>query len=418
MYTRFLFGGLCLLVALIVPPWGNAMPVQGAVEQALSRDAGLRELIQRARALEHQAIADRALPDPELSLGAEGLPINDPLSADMMTMYRIGIRQRFPAGDSLALSGQRTTVRARAVNAEARARAREVALQTRVAWLDWAAARESSELVGTMIQRLGELVSLTERRFAAGTGRQQDETQARLELALMERRRLDALTEVDETRSRLQRWTGSWSESTSPNTLPDWPRPTARPDQLERRIAAHPELDAARLRLDAGEVGTELARQAYRPTWTIEAGYGHQRGRAPAGGRMSDKLYAMATISLPLFAANRQDRRLDSALAERDAEEAGMERVVQRLSGALGEQLAINERLAERRALLEDRILPHAREAVEATRSAYQSDRAGFDELIRAQLRELELELDLVDTRRRLLASTARITSLTSEESP
>ncbi|TVS10075.1 MAG: TolC family protein [Wenzhouxiangella sp.] len=416
MLIRSACCSLCLLGALCLPASAEALPVEAAVERALSRDAGLKELAERARALDHQAVADRALPDPELSLGAEGLPINDPFSSDMMTMYRIGISQRFPAGDSLALAGQQTTVRARAIDAEARARAIDVALQTRLAWLDWVAAGESSELVATMVDRLGELVSLTERRFAAGTGRLQDETQARLELALMERRRLDALTEVDETRSRLQRWTGAWAESTAPTALPDWPPPPARPDSLERQIAAHPELDAARLRRDAGEVGTELARQAYRPMWMIEAGYGHQRGSDPMGGRMSDKLYAMATISLPLFAGNRQDRRLDAALAERDAEEAGMERVTQRLTGALAEQLATQERLSERRELLEQRILPHAREAVEATRSAYQSDQASFDELIRAQLRELELELDLVDTRRRLLASTARITSLTSEE--
>ena len=418
MYWKCFLGSMAVLATLLFwpPAPALALPVDEAVERALSRDAGLRELGERSRGLEQSAIADSTLPDPQLTLGAEGLPINDPFSSDMMTMYTIGIRQRFPAGDTRRLSGERGATMARATTIDARARRLEVALQTRLAWLDWAAARESAVRVDDMIEQLESLVDLTQRRFATGTTRQQDESQARLELVLMERRRLDAKTAVDEARARLARWTGPLPANDSSTRLPDWSGPEPGIAEVERHVANHPELDAARARIEVGELGADIARQAYRPEWMLDAGYAHQRGNDPMGGRMSDKLFVMASINLPLFTGNRQDRRLDAALAERDAEEAQALFILQRLSGELEEQIALRQRLEQRRHLIENDVLPQARAALEATSSAYQADRATFDELTRARLQLFELELDLINTRERLLGAIARIAALTNEE--
>lgn len=415
MYCKRVFRSLGLLVALL-PGAAMALPMESAVERALARDAGLRELGERARGQEQSAIADRALPDPQLSLGAEGLPINDPLSADMMTMYTIGVRQSFPAGATRRLSGERGSTRARATGIDAQARQLEVALQTRLAWLAWAGAAESADRVDAMVEQIEALVELSQRRFAAGTARQQDEVQARLELVLMERRRLDAATDIDEALARLQRWTGPFTSEHGSLRLPDWSQPELRNAELASGLVDHPQMAAARARVEIGDLGAEIARQAYRPAWMLEAGYGHQRGSDPMGGRMADKLFVMASVSLPLFTANRQDRRVDAALADRDAEEAQVQSILQRLSGELGQQVALRQRLQQRRTLLEEQILPQAQDALDATLSAYRADRASFDELIRARLQMFELELDLINTRERLLGTIARIAALTNEE--
>ncbi|MFW5815894.1 MAG: TolC family protein [Wenzhouxiangella sp.] len=418
MSFKSVFCGLVVLGALCQPLSAPALTIESAVEQALARDAGLRELDRKAQALGHLAIADGALPDPEVTIGAEGLPIDDPLSADMMTMYRIGVRQRFPAGDSRRLAADRSTTQARAVDADRRARVLEVTLQTRLAWLDWISARASAEQVAAMLEQLGQLVTITQRRFQAGTGRLQDESQALLELALLERRRIDARTAIDEAQARLERWTGPWRLAAAEPSLPRWSLPTQPGEALSSQLERHPELIAAGIRLKAEELTAELARQAYRPQWMLEAGYGHQRGKDPSGRHMSDKLFAMATISLPLFTANRQDRRVDAALAERDAQQAQAQLIRQRLDGELARQQALQDRLAERLDLLEQRILPRSQKTVDATLSAYESDRASFDELVRARLRQLEIDLDLIETRRRRLGVIARIASLIDKELP
>lgn len=416
MYCKSVLCGAVLVAALLQPVPASALPLDAAVERALERDAVLTALSERARGLEQSAIADSALPDPQLTLGAEGLPITDPLSADMMTMYTIGVRQRFPAGATRRLSGERGSTLARAMETDALARQLEVMLQTRLAWLAWAAASESAHRIDAMAEQIEALLELSQRRFAAGTARQQDEAQARLELILMERRRLDAATDIDEALARLQRWTGPIDADRRSPQLPDWSQPGIGSGDNARQLASHPQLAAARTRVEAGELGADIARQAYRPEWMLEAGYGHQRGNDPMGGRMSDKLFVMASVSLPLFTANRQDRRVDAALAERDADEAQFRAIEQRLSGELEEQVALRQRLTQRRQLLETDILPQAQSALDATMSAYQADRASFDELIRARLQLFELELDLINTRERLLATIARIAALTNED--
>ncbi|MFP4207587.1 MAG: TolC family protein [Wenzhouxiangella sp.] len=411
-------GGLALVLALTLPNTGQAQSIETAVEQALARDAGLLVLRQRADALGHLAVADGALPDPEVTIAAEGLPADDPLGADMMTMYRIGVRQRFPAGDSRQLATERRRSEAEAVRADLEARTLEVTEQTRLAWLDWASATAAADRIEAMIGQLDQLVEITRRRFAAGTGRLQDEAQALLEMTLLERRQVDAQTAIDEARARLERWTGRWPHSAGTPVMPAWRRPIFDGENLKARLADHPELIAARIRTRTEDIRVDLARQAYRPQWMLEGGYGHQRGNDPSGRRMSDKLFAMATLSLPLFTANRQDQRVDAALAERDARHAETQLILQQLSGELDRQDSLLKRLDQRRQLLEERILPQAQATVEATLSAYESDRASFDELIRARLRWLELELDLIDTRRRELATFARIASLTDKELP
>lgn len=418
MQFKSAFYGLTLLSTLFLPATGLTLSIGSAVEQALARDAGLQELERRARALDHLAIADSALPDPELILAAEGLPIDDPLSSDMMTMYRIGLRQRFPAGDSRRLAADRRTAQARAVEADVRARALEVTLQTRLAWLEWTSARASANRVDAMLEQLRQQVSIIQRRFQTGTGRLQDESQALLELALLERRQVDARTAIDDARAQLERWIGPWRPVEIFPRLPEWTLKSTSSEDWQAQLARNPELIAASLRVEAGDINAELARQAYRPKWMLEAGYGHQRGEDPMGRRMSDKLFAMASISLPLFAADRQDRQVDAALAERDAQQAQSHLVMQRLSGELVRQQALKERLAERRELLETRILPRAQATVDATLSAYEADRATFEELISARLRQLEIDLDLIDTRRRQLGVIARIARLTDKELP
>jgi outer membrane protein TolC len=267
-----------------------------------------------------------------------------------------------------------------------------------------------------MLQQFDRLVDITRRRYAAGSGRRQDESYALLELGLLQRRQVDALTAIDDARARLERWAGSFQNSPTPAALPDWrldALPSVSPPQ---QLENHPRLVAARIGGATGEIAVELARQAYRPRWMLEAGYGHQPGDDPSGRRIADKLFAMATISLPLFTADRQDRRVDAALAERDAREARAQLVYQRLRGDLDRQLAVLKRLKERGALLEQTILPQAQATVDATLDAYETDRASFDELIRARLQYLEIELDLLETRRQQLASLARIASLINEE--
>ena len=405
---------LCLL------PWSGsqAMELDEALTLALDRDEGLNTLILRRQARMEQAVADTALPDPELILGAQGVPINDPLSADMMTMYMLGVRQQFPAGDSRRLTGQRSLSEADGLAAEFNNRQLEIRRQVQQAWLTWAGSAMAAEVAEDGLSALDELLELTEARYRSGFGRQRDVDQARLERSLMARRILDLQTRGSEAASELARWTGQMPSEPGPTALPDWSEtPT---DHYKPTLwLSHPAIEADNRQIESGHLGTELARQAYRPMWMVEAGYAHQRGRDPMSmGRQSDKLFAMVSFSLPLFTGNRQDRRLAAAEAEHDALIHQRALRLQEWEGQIRSQQTRLDQQQRRLELLDDIILPQAESTLESTLTAYRSDQASFDELIRARLAQIDQRQELIETRVQWLLARTELAYLTAEELP
>ena len=411
---RALLGASLLWLSHVALAWD----ADTAITLAMERDEGLRALEQRRSALSERAVADGSLPDPEVMVGVEGVPVSDPFDADMMTMYKIGVRQRFPAGQTRELTRQRTGQEADTLAAEISARRLDIARETRTAWLDWASAWRSLEIAEQAAEAFEELEEITKARYRAGTGRQRDVDQARMELALLERRILVKRTGVDEAASRLARWTGGHPDVAPEDSLELLEKPEALA-HLQRRLANHPILLAGDHRVEAGITETRLAHQAYRPSWMVEAGYAHTRGMNPMTmSRQSDKLFAMVSFSVPLFTADRQDRRLSAARSDLRAvnHERGLE--LQRFKGELSRQHSLWQSQDQQLEWMQSRVLTSAEATVESTLSAYRADRASFDELVRARLALLDQQLETINIRQARTAATIELAWLTAETLP
>lgn len=411
--NQWLQKAIFLLIPLFQPAVG--MELSLAERLAVENDPALSALSQRIEARDARAVADGALPDPELLIGVQGVPVDDPLGADMMTQYRLGLRQRFPAGDTLDLRKRAGSREADALRARLEKRRLDVLKKTRSAWVDWAAARQSVQLTAASRSAFEDLLAITQARYRAGTGRQRDINQAQLELALLDQRILERRTAVDEAESRLERWTGLAPAGGFEPELPDWHRPADRA-AFEQRLRSHPALKALEQQVAAGEVQVELAQAAYRPQWMVEAGYGHTRGNNPVTlQRQSDKLFAMVSFSLPLFTARRQDQRLTAARAELQARGHDIESRHRALRGELDQQWRLWHRHEERLRLLEKNVLVEADNTAQATLDSYRSDRASFDELIRARLALLDQELAAIELHRLRMQAAIELRYLAGE---
>jgi cobalt-zinc-cadmium efflux system outer membrane protein len=408
---------LVALVLYLTLPTAWAVGINDAVDLALDRDEGLKSMQIRLQATGDRAIAEGALPDPQLFIGAEGIPIDDPAGADMMTMYMLGIRQEFPPGRTRQLSSARARSEGAIIATGMEARRLDIMREVRLAWLDWATAAAVIEVAEEGLEAFSGLLELTEARYRAGTGRQRDIDQARLERSLLARRIIDARTGLDEAASDLARWTGTLPSEPPTAALPEWEQ-APELEKLSESLARHPAVQEDLRRMEAGQIATELARQAYRPMWMVEAGYGHQRGASPMGGRMSDKLFGMVSFSLPLFTANRQDRSVAAAQAEVDALHHQRLSRLQEWEGRARNQLTTIGSQQRRLELLEDIILPEARRTLESTFRAYRTDRASFDELVRARLGEIDQTIESIETRQALLRARVELAYLTAEELP
>jgi outer membrane protein TolC len=394
----------CAALAALLAAGVAAEPLDLAEAErlAIERDPALTRLEAEAKALSEAAVAAGQLPDPELTLGYQNLPVDGfPTTDDMMTMAMIGVRQQFPAGRTRHLRRDRGELEAAARRAERDHRALEVKLETRRAWLDWRFAHDAAAVAHDAAAEFDELIALTERRLAAGTARQRDLSQAKLEWAALNERIIEIGADLDTAAAELSRWLGEpvsrqlvadRTAARTPGAAPDWPLPEHR--VLRDALGRHPALEVLDLQSEASRVGVDIARQAYRPMWMVELGYGYRRGTDMATGeRRSDMITGMVSVSLPLFRGQRQNREVRAAEFEQDAAQYARADMLRVLDGALQRQLAAWTRLDALVGFYRDELLPEASQLVTTTESAYRSDRASFDELIRARVDQLDYRL-------------------------
>jgi outer membrane protein len=88
---------------------------------------------------------------------------------------------------------------------------------------------------------------------------------------------------------------------------------------LAQAQVAHPEIKAARLRVEAAVASAEAARKAYRPTLSLA--YGHQRFREVTDAHVHDRKISLQ-LNIPLFDGFERSYRQRAALAEADAARA------------------------------------------------------------------------------------------------
>ena len=392
----------------------DTLDLAEAERLAIERDSGLDQGRAMAEADRESAVAAGALPDPELSLGLRSLPVDsfDP-EDDMMSMVTLGVRQRFPGGQSRALTRERGELAGRARDAEVKVREREVRRQVRRAWTRWAYTVRQLELVREEAVGFEELVEITGRRYSIGMGDQRDLSRSRLELAAVEERILD-LEEVHESaRAELARWTGRLPAAIRPGQG-ELPTP---PDAevLMERLHDHPLLIAEARRLDATETTVDIARQSYRPDWMLEVSYGHRLATDMDGERASDLASVGVGMSVPLFTRNRQDRKVAAARAEARASHHRRMDLLHDLQGQLETQLVRYQRRRDLIDLYDDRILQEAAERLELEFSAYGADRGDFRDLIRARVDELDYRLRRLRVEQQLAESRIELDYLAGE---
>lgn len=412
------FHYVALLLAAFTPVaslQANPLSLADAERRALERDAEIQALEAEADGRRDAAVASGRLPDPEVSLAAQNLPTDGfALDQEGMTSLAVGVRQRFPGGDSRALREQQGEVEADVIQARVEARRREVLRRVRHAWVAWRFSERKLALARQERQDFDELVELTRNRYQNGMGSQRDLSHARLERAAVEERLLTLREERDTARAELGRWVGSLVDVDHPGEGAI-PEPDGPDDPLQR-LQSHPLIRVAALNQDVAEVGVELANQSYRPDWMVEFQYGHRRAEDAGGDRLSDLATARVGFSLPLFTGERQDREVGAARARARAQHFRRMDTLHALRGRLDTALARHERRQELASLYEDQLIAEAGQRLDLEFSAFSADRGDFRDLIRARVDELDYRLRLVGVEQKLAESRIELHYLLGEE--
>lgn len=394
---------------------GNDKPL--TIEQAVSlatsvSDPAVQQFVARGEALENDAVADAQLPDPMVSAQVVNVPTDTfRLDQEGMTQaLRLGLRQEIPAGRTLDIRSRQRSTEAGAEQAQTKLALRRIALETRQAWLELAWREQAVAVLRESRERIAQQIESLQSRFAAGGLHAQALLRTELELSLLDDRMAEHRRMADRARATLSRYIGGEAYRPLPDHMPQIEVRALDLDQLQDRLVTHPVVEAKHARIEATELGIELAEQAYKPSLAIEAGYGF-RSEHP------DLASIGVSLSVPLFAGKRQDKRHTAAVRRNSAAQFERDALLLDLKRQLEQAVTDWRRFRERLALYEEVVAERARDTVEASETTYASGQTDFAELINSQLADLDTQIKRAQLKAQAGAAWAQIIYLAGEES-
>jgi cobalt-zinc-cadmium efflux system outer membrane protein len=316
-----------------------------------------------------------------LSIGSSRAPLG----------YELGISQKVPWFGKRSLDASVAAAEAAASKSDYESVKRELALSALVLFEQYFVAARSLEINAHHIELMRAMLDSATAQFVAGRGSAQDTLQAESELAHMEHDTAILTSQRDVIVAQMNELLHRSPElplPPPPRDLPLTARFDAEPKRLEAEaVEARPEIAAAREHVQAEQARADRAARDYYPDLTISTSY-NSMWDTP-----EHRWMVGVGLNLPIQTGRRAGMA-DEAIAAR----AEFESEAARLTDAARTQAFVAlKQLEESRhvlAVFESRLMPLAKERVEAARSGFVSSQSSFAMAIDAEKNLRGVELD------------------------
>jgi outer membrane protein, heavy metal efflux system len=338
---------------------------------------------------ERQAVAAAQLPDPKLSSGLKELPIDTgeafSVRRDNFTEFTVGLSQDFPRAEKRRLRGERKRLEAdterAALDNDRRALRRDASL----AWLDVYEAEQALALARQLTSEAALQVQSLAKDYGNGKASQADWEAAKVDAGLVQDKEHDWLHRSLRTRTELARWIGDAAQRPLANDLSLPAVPGTLPE-LTAAVDHHPVMDGLNKQIETSATDIELARQAYKPDFSVEGYFAYRPG-------FSDFVGVQFTIDLPFFTKNRQDPELAAAFQRSHANADRKQDLLRELHAQVNQGYLDWRHFRERVTQFDTTIIPNATRRIEDARSAYEAGRGSFDAVLLARRSLLDVQL-------------------------
>lgn len=353
---------------------------------AQARNPELREAHERSRAARERATAAGRLPDLEAKYEQWAVPLRRPWDLGGADMLMLGLRQTFPAPGTLDARARGARAEAASVAESARGRSLDIAADVRRAYAEYALVEEEYRIHLEHAKLAHRVVELARSNYQTGRGAQQDVLRAVVELSRLH----TDIAAIEQGRRSVQALLNALM-AREPDAPLGPPAELVTPDattdlaHMERLLAERrPELAAAARAVERSEAGVDGARLSARwPSFMVGADY------MVMPMEESPHAYgAMVSINLPWLSGRRDDevREAEHHLA---ADESALESVRNTARYELRDALARYRAARESLAIIDQDLLPQARQSYEAAQSGFasgQGDALGLLDSLRSFL--------------------------------
>ena len=390
-----------------------------AVRLAQENDPWLDGSRLRQEATEAMSVAASALPDPTVSLGVANLPIDSfNFAQEPMTQLVVGVSQMFPRGDTRNLRRQQlieVSAQQPLLRSDRQAKLAKLVSQL---WLENYRYEETIRLIEQDRSSFEYLADVAELAYSNALARtsQQNVIRAQVELTRLDDRLAALSQHRDVASAELVEWLpslvlASWQLSKElPKLTIDNVTPITNLSESEvmNALLAHPSLQSIDQHIQANSIGVALAKQKYKPQLGLKASYGY-RDSDSFGVDRSDFFSVGLSLDVPLFARKFKDKEVQSATASYEASKTDKILALRAMRASLESSIAALERLDQRKALYESRLLAEVNDNAEASLNAYSNDNGDFEEVMRARITELNTNIDFLNIRIDRLKTIAEI---------
>ncbi len=408
--ARFLVAFVLPITALAAP--SAPLTLAEALKLAETRSTQLAALRAAAEASASMAITAGENPDPKLIIGIENAPVDGPdkwsLTADGMTMRRIGVMQDFVRGEKRELMSAKAQAEARREAALVDMQAADLRKEVAMAWFERHYAERSLALVDALMAEADLQVEGTTAQLAAGKLGSADPVMARAQRAALADRRLEIERMARRAEARLARWLGEDAKRI----------PVGEPDvaSLPRSVAAlttnlenHPQLAMFAPMTAAADAEAKLAAVATQPDYSVELSYGAR------GSAYTNMVSLMFRMDLPVFSGSRQEPLAIAKARQAEQAKAQAEDARRRYESEVRAALVDFDIARARVERNEREIVPLAEERARATLAAYEGGRTDLNAVLEARRMLLESRLMALNVRAEAARAWASLAYLVPE---
>ena len=384
-----------------------------ALQLAQARSPQLVAQSAAVSAAERLIVSAGQLPDPQLGIGVENLPINGPdafsVGRDFMTMRKIGISQQFTRAEKLQAReakavAEKQSEQAKLVGAETDLR-RAVAL----VWLDRYFIEQRLRVLRDLERETALLAEAARAALAGGKGSPADPIIARTARVQVQDRIQEVGRDLKGAQASLARYVGDTEAARPLDKPPSFYALPHAPNEFLQVLEHHPQLLRYEPMESMARADIAEAQAAKKPDWSLELAY------AQRGSSFSNMVTIQARIDLPIFSKKRQDpviaaryKALEQVQAEREEARRIHEAEIKRM-------LADWETARERLKRYGQELVPLSRETAAAALAAYRSGRGNLSAALDARRTAVETRFADVQTQAELARAWANLNFLVPE---
>ena len=359
------------------------------VAAVLVRNPTLRAARQAWQAALERVPQATSLDDPMLSYSLAPQSIGSD-EAHYGQVARLG--QRLPFPGTLRLRGEVARAEAEVARHGYQAARLGLAYMAALLFDDYYFVQRAIEINEEHVSLLEDFKRIATAQYASGTAAQQDPLQAEVEVAHLLHRRVVLAAAREVLVAQVNALLHQRPEAPLPPPPGSLPRPGVESQDpavlQEEAVRERPELRAAAAAIEAREAAVDLRELGFRPDFEVMSSYNSMWGTS------DHRLMVGVGLRLPLrrgrirASVAEAQARLDQAQSQRESLEDDVRSEVQQAGARLEEARHVVE-------LHLSRLLPAARDQVQAALSGFRTGRNSFLALIEAERNQRTIRLGL-----------------------